>query len=166
MAKKSCPICDDSFEAAPSGRKTCSEACASELRSRSQRGTSNTWSDEKRSNHSKRSKKDPALKEQAGRASAKAERTGAAKRPNAKIWHVVGADGTTYGPIVNLRQWCRENADHFVDKGGWKRAYGGLRSVQAWMQGNKERTFTQWKGWTLERAAHPDEESTRWNQDA
>jgi hypothetical protein len=167
MAQKTCPICDDSFEAPPSGRKTCSKKCASELRSRSHQGVSNTWSEEKRRRYSERCKNNPALKEQAARASAKAERTGAAKRPNAKIWHVVDEDGTTYGPIVNLKEWCRENADRFEEKGGWERAYAGLRCVQAWMQGKRERKVTQWKGWTLERIARPaDEEGTRWNQDA
>ena len=164
MAQKTCPICDGSFEAPPSGPKTCSKECASELRSRSHKGVSNTWSEEKRRRHSERCKKDPALKEQATRASAEAERTGADTRPNAKVWHVVDPDGTVYGPIVNLREWCRKNADRFEEKGGWERAYAGLRSVQAWMQGKRERKVTQWKGWTLERIARPDEESTRWTE--
>jgi hypothetical protein len=136
------------------------------LRSRSHQGVSNTWSEKKRARYSERCKEDPTLKEQAARASAKAEKTEAGKRPNTKTWHVVDANGTTHGPIINLREWCRKNADRFEEKGGWERAYAGLRSVQAWMQGKRERKVTQWKGWTLERIARPDEESTRWNQDA
>jgi len=167
MADKTCPICGASFAAPPTGRKTCSDECESELRSRSQKQrdpATRQWSDEQRQAQSERISESEAAQKAAQKGSRVAEETGAAKRANRKRWYVVTPDGEVLGPIHNLRDWCKINADRFTEQGGWQRAYDGLRQVHAWMRGKRDRKVTQWKGWTLERRARPtDESETRWS---
>lgn len=69
----------------------------------------------------------------------------------AKFWWIIRPGGDRYH-IRNLRKFCRDHPELSAPD-FWQNADDGLRQVQAWLTGKKKRKVSQWKGWTLERAA-------------
>ena len=150
---KNCVICGASFKASPTDKKvTCGKpACIWENKSRTHAGKSpHPWSKEARRRKSAQGQT-PNLR--LGTPAAQLSPIAGPFETNqeAKFWWIVSPDGKHYH-IRNLLKFCRDHPDLFAPE-PWQNAYAGLRQIQAWLMRRKKRKVSQWKGWTLERAA-------------
>jgi predicted nucleic acid-binding Zn ribbon protein len=153
---KRCIVCGTAYEESPSGRITCSDACDRQHRSDTHRGTSHQWTAASRATL--------AVKGQTRnltRGTPAAQQSPIAgpfeTNQEAKYWWVVNLATMHRYHVRNLRKFCRDNA-HLFAPDPWERACAGLRQVQAWLVGSRQRQVSRWKEWTLERpAVHPDE---------
>lgn len=160
--QKNCVICGVVFTASPTDKKvTCGKPmCVRTNKSRTHTGKPHPWSQEARQHRSAQGKT-PNL--QLGTAAAKLSPLAGPFETNqeAKFWWIVSPDGDRYH-LRNLRKFCRDHP-HLFASHPWQNAYAGLRQVQAWLMGKTPRTVSQWKGWTLERAAvSPEERENDW----
>jgi hypothetical protein len=155
--RKTCSICGEPFVAPPSAKKvTCGKpACISANTSRTHADKPHPWGNEARQRKAAQGQT-PNL--QLGTPAARQSPIAGPFETNqeAKFWWVVSSDGDQYH-MRNLRNFCRTHPDLFAPD-PWENAYAGLRQIQAWLMGKTARTVSQWKGWTLERAAVSPEE--------
>lgn len=153
MATKRCIICGAEFTAPPTGRITCSPACAARQRSRSHSGKRNTWSEESRAKLRERGQTENL---KLGTAAAQSSPVSGSFESNqeAKIWHLIAPDGVTKHTVRNLRLWAKSNADLFGGRSPSTICHGFYAIVQT-LKGNRSpernrRPSMYYLGWTLD----------------
>lgn len=150
MITRHCIICGAPFDVYPSDpARTCSPACRSALKSRSQTGRKHPWCEA-----SKQRLRDKPKPEQLalGHAAAMAlpdSQRGSGHR-SCKVWHLRSPDGQDH-TFTGLLPWARENAWRFgeTDEAGALRIAAGIRQLAQSMRGKTPRPVGSYKGWTL-----------------
>lgn len=150
MITRHCVICGAPFDVYPSDpARTCSPACRSALKSRSQTGRKHPWCEA-----SKQRLRDKPKPEQLalGHAAAMAlpdSQRGSGHR-DCKVWRLRSPDGQDY-TAVGILPWARENAWRFgeTDEDGALRIAAGFRQIALSARGKTKRPVGSYKGWTL-----------------
>lgn len=146
---KACLICGAQFDAPPSGRKTCSEACYAVLRSKSHVGVRNTWNEASRAKL--RSKPVPPQLAKGFEAAMRLpESQRGEQHRESMIWHLVDPSGNKL-TVVNLTEWARNNLQLFgeTDETGVNRITSGFQQIAQSMRGKLKRSVYHYKGWGL-----------------
>ena len=167
--KKICPVCGKEFSAPPSGRVTCSEACASLHISAQHIGKDVHWSEEARQRYAASPAHLKQAKAQVVEATKAAmELPESQKGPQhreSKVWIVKAPDNTTV-KIVGLAQWARENYMLFEPEttdpaATVKRICSGFIAMSSSINGYRRdtgRVVGQYKGWQLLSVLDKDDE--------
>lgn len=126
--KRTCIICDNTFDCPPSSQKiTCSQACSRKHRQDLHRAGIYD-------------KPMTVMRQKSSAAKSTAD------NPNAKLWVIRSPNGTVY-KCRNLMHWIKSHQD-LID-GSPIQAWNGISKIKYSMQGKRKNPSKSWKGWTL-----------------
>ena len=150
MITRHCAICGAPFVVYPSDpARTCSPACRSALKSRSQTGRRHPWNEAAKQRLRDRPKPAQLALGHAAAMALPDSHRGSGHR-ECKVWRLRSPEGHDF-EFVGLMPWARENAWRFgeTDEDGARRIAAGIRQIAQSMRGKTRRSVGSYKGWTL-----------------
>lgn len=148
---KICAVCKKPFAAPPSSKRVCcSKACSSIRKAQAHAGKSNKWSDEAKARNADKWTIDNLSKGTAAALKLPEGQRGPQNRESMR-WFLRDPDGKVY-EVVNLLDWCRNNAGLFGKKPtdhNAKVIASGFHGVKRSMVGKRKPPVNSYMGWTI-----------------